>query len=112
MSTLDIPRSLESFGWKDYFDVVILSSTWKIRKPSPEPFREAARRMNLSPGQCAYVGNRVSKDIPGCKRAGFALGIAIKPASGPRPDEGDPNVVPDIFIHDLCDLLDIFPARV
>ena len=112
MSTLDIPRSLESFGWKDYFDVVILSSNLKIRKPSPEPFQEAARQMNLSPRQCAYVGNRVSKDIVGCKRAGFALGLVIEPASGPRPDEHDHTVMPDVVIHELRSLLDIFPVRV
>lgn len=111
MSTLDIPRSLESFGWKDHFDVVILSSTLKIRKPSPEPFLEAARRLNLPAGHCAYVGNRVSKDIVGCKRAGFALGLIIEPASGPRLDEQDLTVAPDIVIHHLSDLLDIFPAR-
>ena len=110
MSTLDIPRSLEAFGWKDYFDVVILSSTLRIRKPSPEPFLEAARRLHLPAGHCAYVGNRVSKDMVGCKRAGFALGLIIEPASGARPDEGDQTITPDIVIHNLSELLDIFPG--
>lgn len=111
MSTLDIPRSLESFGWKDYFEVVLLSSDLKIRKPSPEPFREAARRMNLSPGQCACVGNRVSKDIPGCKRAGFALGLVVEPTNRTRTEEQDHTVPPDIVIHSLSELLEIFPSR-
>ena len=111
MSTLDIPRSLQSFGWADYFDVVILSSTLKIRKPSPEPFREAAHRMNLAPQHCAYLGNRISKDIPGCKEAGFALGITIESSSRPRADEQDQTVMPDAVIHALSELLKIFPAR-
>ncbi len=38
MSTLDIPLSLDAFGWKTLFDVVILSANIGIRKPSPEPF--------------------------------------------------------------------------
>jgi putative hydrolase of the HAD superfamily len=112
MSTLDIPRSLEAFGWMDYFDVVILSADLKIRKPSPEPFLEAARRLNLPPERCAYLGNRISKDIVGCQRAGFALGLVIEPASGPRTDEQDQTVVPDASIHALGELLEIFPARV
>jgi putative hydrolase of the HAD superfamily len=111
MSTLDIPRSIESFGWKEYFDVVILSSDLKVRKPSPEPFHEAARRMNLPPDRCAYLGNRISRDMVGCKRAGFVLGLIIEPPSGPRVDEQDQTVVPDVVIHTLSELLNIFPAQ-
>jgi len=112
MSTLDIPCCIESFGWEKYFEVVILSSSLKIRKPSPEPFREAARRLDLPPDRCAFIGNRISKDIVGCKQAGFALGLIIEPSSWPRADERDQTVVPDIVIHSLNELLDIFPARV
>jgi putative hydrolase of the HAD superfamily len=112
MSTLDIPRSLDSFGWTHFFDVMILSADLKIRKPAPEPFLEAARRLNIAPERCAYLGNRISKDIVGCQRAGFALGFVIEPASGPRPDEMDQTVVPDSVIHALGELLEIFPARV
>lgn len=111
MSTLDIPRSLDAFGWRYYFDVVILSSELKIRKPSPEPYREAARRMKLTVERCAYVGNRISKDIPGCKQAGFALGIIVEPANGSRTDELSLNVMPDITIKALSELLEIFPDK-
>ena len=110
MSTLDIPRSIESFGWQEYFDVVILSSDLKVRKPSPEPFCEAARRMNLTPDRCAYLGNRISKDIVGCKQADFALGLIIEPPSGPRIDEQNQIAAPDIVIRNLSELLDIFPV--
>ena len=112
MSTLDIPRSLEAFGWTDYFDVVILSADLKIRKPSPKPFLEAARRLNLPPDRCAYLGNRISKDIVGCRRAGFALGLILEPPSGPRAEEKDHTSSPDVVIHVLGELLEIFPARV
>lgn len=111
MSTLDIPRSLQSFGWDDYFDVVILSSTLKIRKPSPEPFHEAAHRMKLSPQHCAYLSNRISKDIPGCKEAGFALDIIIELSSRPRANEQDQAVMPDAVILALSELLKIFLER-
>jgi putative hydrolase of the HAD superfamily len=111
MSTLDIPLSLEAFGWKDLFEVVILSADIMIRKPSPEPFLEAARRLNLSPAQCAYIGNRLSKDIAGSKLAGYALGLVLEPPSGPRADEVDSPVKPDGIIHSLTGLLDLFPGQ-
>jgi putative hydrolase of the HAD superfamily len=110
-STLDIPRSLETFGWKEYFEVVVLSSELKIRKPAPEPFLEAARRMSLPPARCAYLGNRISKDIAGCQRAGFALGIVLEPADGTHSDELDQTIKPDIAIKSLTELLDIFMIR-
>jgi HAD superfamily hydrolase (TIGR01509 family) len=112
MSSLDIPRSLAAFGWKEYFDVVILSSALKRRKPAPEPFWEAARDLHLEPAQCAYLGNRISKDMVGCKRAGFALGIILEPPDGPRADEKAQAIKPGAVIHSLSELLDIFPERV
>ena len=111
MSTLDIPHSLDAFGWKDYFEVVILSSTVKRRKPAPEPFREAARALNVEPGQCAYLGNRISKDVVGCKRADFAFGIILESPGGLRVDELEQTIQPEAIIHSLNELLDIFPER-
>ena len=112
MSSLDIPRSLDAYGWKDYFDVVILSSMVKCRKPAPEIFHEATRIMNVEPVHCAYLGNRISRDVVGCKQAGFALGIILEPPDGPRADEQDQTIQPDLVIHSLNELLDIFPKRV
>jgi putative hydrolase of the HAD superfamily len=111
MSSLDIPRSLDAYGWKEYFEVVILSSVVKCRKPAPEIFQEATRSMNVEPVHCAYLGNRISRDVVGCKRAGFALGIILEPPGGPRADEQDQTIQPDLVIHSLNELLDIFPRR-
>jgi putative hydrolase of the HAD superfamily len=108
MSSLDIPRSLETYGWKEYFDVVILSSETKCRKPAPEPFLEAARRLNIQPDRCAYIGNRISRDMVGCKRAGFAFGIILEPPGGRREDEQGQPIEPDAVIHSLSELLEIF----
>jgi putative hydrolase of the HAD superfamily len=109
MSTLDIPRSLEAFGWSDLFDVVTLSAVLKIRKPAPGPFQEAAHCLGIPPLKCAYIGNRISKDIVGCKRAGYGLGIVVEPVGGPRPDDLDQTVKPDMVIQSLVELLGIFP---
>jgi putative hydrolase of the HAD superfamily len=112
MSTLDIPRSLEKFGWKDIFEVVILSSVLKYRKPAPEIFWEATRLMKVEPAQCAYLGNRISRDLVGCKKAGFALGIIIEQPGIPRVVEQDQDMRSDVVIKSLKELLNIFPARV
>jgi putative hydrolase of the HAD superfamily len=112
MSSLDIPRDLVTFGWNELFEVAILSSALKYRKPAPEPFLEAIRILKVEAARCAYLGNRISKDIVGCKRAGFGMGIILEPADGPRADEKDQVVTPEVTVHSLNELLEIFPMRV
>jgi putative hydrolase of the HAD superfamily len=112
MSSLDIPQSLDAYGWKDLFEVVVLSSVVKCRKPAPAIFWEATHLLNVDPVHCAYLGNRISKDIVGCKGAGFALGIILEPPEGPRADEQAQTIQPDAIIHSLNELLDLFPTRV
>lgn len=111
MSTLDIPRSLDRFGWSGYFEVVVLSSFVKFRKPSPEPFFEALRILNIDPGKCAYIGNRIAKDLVGCNSAGFGLGILLDPPENSRSVEEDTSIQPDLIIKSLSELLDIFKTR-
>ena len=111
MSSLDIPHSVEQFGWSGYFEVMVLASGVKTRKPAPEPYLEATRALNVVPAACAYVGNRFIKDIAGCKRAGFALGIMLENPDQPQPAERDQSGSPDVVIHSLSELLDIFPVR-
>lgn len=111
MSSLDIPHSVEEFGWQGYFEVIILASGVKARKPAPEPYLEATHTLNVAPAHCAYVGNRFLKDIAGCKRAGFSLGVLIADLEQPQPVEINQSGFPDAVIHSLRELLDIFPGR-
>jgi hypothetical protein len=47
----------------------------------------------------------------GCKRAGFVLGIILEPPDGTRANEQDQTITPEVVIHSLSELLDIFPVR-
>lgn len=111
MSTLDIPGFVERFGWSKYIDVVLLSAFEKVRKPSPVPFNKAAVALDLDPTQCTYVGNKFSKDIVGCKRAGYPFGIIIRNQGKPLVDEECYDVAADIVIDSLNDLMKVFPDR-
>lgn len=111
MSTVDIPLSLDAFGWNGLFDVVILSANIGIRKPSPEPFLIAAHRLGIPPAHCAYLGNRISKDLAGCKLAGYGLGMLLEPHSDRQEKDTVQEINPDVRIQTLGELLDVFPAR-
>jgi putative hydrolase of the HAD superfamily len=62
---------LVNLGLADYWDAVVSSELTGRLKPSPEPFLELSRRMNLPPERILYVGNNVSYDVIGAKKAGM-----------------------------------------
>ena len=110
-SAIDSPDTLEQAGMSKYFETMILSTVCGIRKPSPEIFWLATRAMNIDPACCAYLGDRISRDVVGSRNAGFAMAILIEPLGKPRLDEQDQTAKPDKVIHELSELLNIFPSR-
>ncbi len=107
----EIPDWLEEDGLTEYFKVVILSSKVGIRKPDPEIYLEAARRIGVEPAHCVYVGDNPIRDVEGAKLAGFGMMIIIhEPATLKKyPEPG--KYKPDFTIMNLSELLDIFPGR-
>ena len=107
----EIPDWMEADGLTQYFKAVVLSSKVGTRKPDPEIYWEAARRVGVEPAKCAYVGDNPVRDVEGTQRAGFGLMILImEPATlAKEPPTGE--VKPDCKIHETRELLDIFPAR-
>ena len=106
----EIPDWLETDGLTSYFKAVVLSSKVRYRKPGPEIYWEAARRIEVEPARCAYVGDNPIRDVEGTRKAGFAMTIILlDPAEKKEPPTGD--VKPDWIIHECSDLLGIFPAR-
>jgi len=107
----EIPDWLEADGLTKYFKAVVLSSKVRYRKPGPEIYWEAARRAGVTPARSAYVGDNPSRDVAGTRRAGFGMVvIMMEPAQLKKePPTGDNK--PDVIIHELSELLGIFPPR-
>jgi putative hydrolase of the HAD superfamily len=108
----EIPDWLEADGLTGYFKVVVLSSKVRYRKPGPEIYWEAARRMGIEPAKSAYVGDNPIRDVQGTRKAGFGMTLILLDTS--KPDKVPPTdeTGPDAVILECSDLLDIFPARV
>ena len=107
----EIPDWLEADGLAQYFETVILSSVFGHRKPGPEIYLEAARSVGVDPARSVYVGDNPSRDILGARLAGFGMVILMmEPATLEKePSTGDEK--PDLLIHELSELLNIFPER-
>lgn len=110
IGTREIPEWLEAENFAPYFNTVVLSSVLGIRKPDPAIYLEAARRIDVEPARCAYVGDNLKRDVTGTRSAGFGmLVIMITPEELARETITDENR-PDVIIHEFKQLLDIFPA--
>ena len=107
----EIPDYMVAEGLTGYFKTVILSSKIGIRKPNPEIYWEAARRIGVEPAKCVYVGDNPLRDVEGTRAAGYGMFILFfEPATQAKePPTGE--ITPDHVIHDMKELLDIFPPR-
>jgi putative hydrolase of the HAD superfamily len=104
-----VPENLEKYGIRQYFNPIVMSSVYGRRKPDPAIFHYAARLANVPVSQCAYVGDRIQRDILGAKRAGFQLSIQI--VHDFKHGEIDSGATPDVVIHDMTELVDILRAE-
>ena len=96
--------SLEEYGIRDYFQDVTLSSVTGFRKPSRDIFTVSLRQMQSGPEECVYVGDTVSRDVIGSKRAGFAAAIQIGSRLTQEKDEHlEKAEAPDYVIDEIYD---------
>lgn len=107
----EIPDWLEEAQISQYFDAVILSSILKIKKPNPEIYWEAARKIGVEPAHCAYVGDNPKRDVVGTRKAGFGMVILMLSPEKLAKEPPSGENVPDHIIHQLGELLEIFPPR-
>jgi HAD superfamily hydrolase (TIGR01509 family) len=86
---------LKKCGVRDLFQSVITLDDVKNRKPSGDPLVECARRLGVSPGKCAYVGD-ASGDIVAGKAAGMRTIAVLSGLDDYQSLKGeDPDVILD-----------------
>jgi len=106
----EIPDWIIEDGLTGYFKEVLLSSKVGLRKPGPEIYREAARRIGTEPDRCAYVGDNPFRDVEGARKAGFGMVIVLhEPATLKKYVGQTMEYEPDKTISQFTELLDIFP---
>ncbi len=106
-----VQQNLVRYGVAHYFDPVVTSAGFGQRKPNASIFLEAGRLMGLPPAACAYVGDTVSRDVIGARRAGYGLAIQIKSFLTDKADRGTEGVQPDAIIHDLTEVTSLVAQR-
>ena len=67
-----LPELFARVGLDEAFDLVVDSALEGVRKPDPELFWRACRRLGVAPERCLYAGDLPEVDLAGAARAGMA----------------------------------------
>ncbi|MGE5462727.1 MAG: TIM barrel protein, partial [Syntrophothermus sp.] len=78
----------------------------------PAILLDAAQQMGIAPEYCAYIGDRLDRDVAASRQAGFSKAVILRDPRQPRMTEADvPGLAPDHTIQNLRELLEVFPPR-
>jgi HAD superfamily hydrolase (TIGR01549 family) len=66
-----VEAALAGFGIHDWFDAIVVSADVGWRKPHPEIFWEALRRIGIGPGHVIFVGDTPEADVLGPQGVGM-----------------------------------------
>jgi len=104
-----VPTNLDLYHIRHYFTPIVLSSEYGRRKPDPAIFHYAARLASVPTSECLYIGDRISRDIVGARKAGYRLAVQIRHDF--EHGEEDVGATPDAVISQMTELLDILRAE-
>lgn len=94
---------IDASGVRPYFLTIVVSGEVGIGKPNPRPLHRALRQLDCDPARAAMVGNSLTSDIAGARRAGVSgiwLNRELAKVSGDiRPDAAISSlyVLPDLI---------------
>jgi putative hydrolase of the HAD superfamily len=108
-SRTQVPTNLALYGIQHFFNPIVLSSEYGRRKPDPSIFHYAARLASVPTCDCAYVGDRIARDIVGARKAGYRLAVQI--CHDYDHGEDDSGALPDAIINDMSEVLDILKSE-
>jgi HAD superfamily hydrolase (TIGR01509 family) len=66
-------QKLETLGIRHFFECIVLSEEFGVRKPDPAIFWHAIGLLGREPKECLYVGDSYTADVEGGKKAGMQV---------------------------------------
>jgi FMN phosphatase YigB (HAD superfamily) len=89
--------TLEAFGIRDAFAVVITSASAGFYKSRAELYVHAAKLLGATPRRMVHVGDSLRFDVAGAERAGMGT-VWLR---GDRSQAEDPSIRPDLVLTTL-----------
>jgi HAD superfamily hydrolase (TIGR01549 family) len=94
-------QELKRFGIDPYLSFCIFSSTFRLRKPHPDIFYQAANFAGVAPGECVYIGDRFIEDVEGPRKIGMESILKF------RHGRDYPEPIPE-WVRRIDDLSEVF----
>jgi len=91
-------RKLEGLGLEDRFDTLVFAGYETAPKPDAKPFSIALEALSTPPERACHVGNSLSSDVAGARRAGIRS--VWVPDEPPSRDAGR-TPTPDAVLESL-----------
>ncbi|MET3696622.1 putative hydrolase of the HAD superfamily [Bacillus oleivorans] len=89
-------NNIKALGIEKYFDVILVSEWEGIKKPDPEIFYRAIKKLNISPNESIFMGDHPENDVKAAQKIGMK-GIWKK-------DFQWNNVDADYIVEDLAEV--------
>ena len=106
----DVYTLLNQFNLIDFFEHIIISAEFGLRKPHKDIFQEGLTLFSANPENCFMVGDRLDMDILGAKKIGITS-IWISRRSVHKGKEHLFDIVPDFEIQSLDLLMEILGSE-
>lgn len=68
---MEVWLRIVSLGLHHYFDEIITSEDFGVKKPDPKPFRKALEVLGTKPEETLMIGDWPDRDVKGAKAAGI-----------------------------------------
>lgn len=101
-SELQRPK-IEKFDLERYFEVVLVSGEFGVRKPDPAIFTAALEALGVSAGRSVFIGDNPRDDIAGACAVGLAT-IWVNRGDWRTPDPGNREALPHAEVRELCEI--------
>ncbi len=106
-----VPAELREADIYDDFEVIVMSSEERLRKPDPAIFKLSCKRAGVEPEKCIYIGDAPDRDVEGPRKAGFAAIVIIKGEKYDPDKDTGPMREPDVVVDSLEELYELFPDK-
>lgn len=95
--------TIQGLSIQEYFDIILISETEKIRKPEAEIFLRALHKLGVKPQESIFVGDHPIVDVMGAKNVGMKA-VWKRNTHWTEPMEVDAiiddlDVLPSITLH-------------
>ncbi len=94
-------RDVERYGFAPLLDVLVFSEEVGARKPQPEIFEHALRKLGVDADAAMFVGDRLETDVQGAANVGMTTVQAL----WFRADDNTSGIEPDFLAFTPMDVL-------